>query len=109
MKSYVFNLNTYDMTGMPSDYDYQTAAALWLEVDDLNETFPRFTVTLAENASGSLILSVETDDEKSLPALFERYAIAREIERIADEYGGFELPSRFLFGERELNELRSAI
>ena len=106
MKSYVFNLNTYDLTGTPIAYDYSTAADLWLEVDDLNETFPRFTVSLIENASGSLVLMAEP----TAPAIRrERRDLAAELERIADEYGGFELPSRFLFGERELNEIRAAI
>lgn len=106
MKSYVFNLNTYDLAAAPVGYDYSTAAALWLEVDDLNETFPRFTVTLAENASGSLVLAAGP----TAPAIRrERRALAAEMERIADEYGGFELPERYLLGERELNELLAAL
>ena len=109
MKTYVFNFSTYGMNGTPTDYDYTSASLLWEELDELNESSGYHTVALESNESGSLILSVESDETRSLPALLERIHVSREIERIADEYGGFELPSRFLFGERALNEIRSAI
>lgn len=109
MKTYAFNFSTFGMDGLPTDYDYTSASLLWDELDELNETAEHHTVNLDENAAGTLILSVESDETRTLPALLERIHVAREIERIADEYGGFELPSRFLFGERDLNEIRSAI
>lgn len=109
MKTYAFNFATYGIDGLPTDYDYTTASLLWEELDELNETADHHTVTLDETASGSLVLSVESDETRTLPALLERVHVAHEIERIADEYGGFELPDRYLLGERELNEIRSAI
>ena len=109
MKSYVFNFSSSGMNGDIIDYDYSTASLLWEELDALNETAEHSRIDLTETASGSLILSVELDETRTLPALLEKIHVTREIERIADEYGGFELPSRFLFGERALNEIRSAI
>lgn len=109
MKSYILNLTTYGMSGQPADYDYTTAAALWNECDELNETLLHHTVTLTETAEGNLILSAESDGTESFPAKFERVTLSRRLERIADEYGAFELPSRHLMGEPELNELRAAI
>lgn len=53
-------------------------------------------------------------DVRPDPELVKRYDAAAEkidagIAVTADEYGGFELPDRYLLGERELNEIRSAI
>ncbi len=109
MKTYAFNFATYGIDGMPTDYDYTTASLLWSELDELNESCEYHLATLEESFTGSLVLSVESDETRTLPALLERVHVAREIERIADEYGGFELPDRFLLGERDLNEIRSAI
>lgn len=109
MKTYAFNFATYGIDGLPTDYDYTTASLLWEELDELNESCDHHTVTLDETASGSLVLCIESDETKSLPALLEKVHVAHEIERIADEYGGFEIPDRYLLGERELNEIRSAI
>lgn len=110
MKSYILNLTTYGMNGQPTDYDYTTAANLWNECDELNETLRFHTVTLTETATGSLILSAEPTGTESngrerLAALIEENRLSRALERIADEYGAFELPARFLMGEPELNEL----
>lgn len=105
MKSYIINLATYGMNCEVIDYDYDTAAALWNECDELNETLRHHTVTLEENASGSLILTAESDGSETFAARIERMKLAHEIERIADEYGAFELPSRYLMGEPELNEM----
>ena len=105
MKSYILNLTTYGMNGQPLDYDYTTAAALWNECDELNETLRFHTVTLSESANGSLILTGEPDGTESIAARLERLALSRRLESIADEYGAFELPARFLMGEPELNEL----
>lgn len=109
MKSYIFNFSSYGMNGDIIDYDYSAASLLWEELDELNETAEHSRIDLTETASGSLILSVESDETKTLSALIERYALSREIERIADEFGGFELPSRYLMGETDLNEIRAAI
>lgn len=105
MKSYILNLTTYGMNGLPTDYDYTIAAALWNECDELNETLRFHTVTLNETVNGSLILTGEPTGDESILARLERIALSRALERIADEYGAFELPSRFLMGEPELNEL----
>ena len=110
MKSYILNLTTYGMNGQPLDYDYTTAANLWTECDELNETLHCHTVTLNETSNGSLILSAEPTGTEStgterLAALIEQNRLSRALERIADEYGAFELPSRFLMAEPELNEL----
>lgn len=110
MKSYILNLTTYGMNGLPTDYDYTTAAALWNECDELNETLHFHTVTLNETATGSLILSAEptgmpeTGREK-IAMYAEEIRLSRRLEYLADEYGAFELPARFLMGEPELNEL----
>lgn len=110
MKSYILNLTTYGMNGQPTDYDYTTAAALWNECDELNETLRFHTVALNETANGSLILSVEptrmpeTGREK-IALYAEEIRLNRRLEIIADEYAAFELPARFLMGEPELNEL----
>ncbi len=109
MKSYILHLTTYGMNGLPTDYDYTTAASLWNECDELNETLLHHIVTLTETAEGNLILSAESDGTESFPAKFERVTLSRRLERIADEYGAFELPSRYLMGEPELNELRAAV
>lgn len=109
MKSYILNLTTYGMNGQPVDYDYTTAAALWTECDELNETLTHYTVTLTETESGSLVLSGEPDGTETLAAKIERLRLSRALERIADEYGAFELPARYLMGEPELNELRAAV
>lgn len=110
MKSYILNLTTYGMNGQPADYDYTTAAALWTECDELNETLRFHTVTLNETATGSLILSAEPTGTEStgrerLAAYIEQNRLTRRLEYLADEYGAFELPERFLMGEPELNEL----
>lgn len=105
MKSYIFNFATYGLDCTETDYDYGTAAALRNECDELNDRLRHHTVTLEENESGSLILTGEPDETESLPARIERMKLAAELERIADEYCGFELPTRFLLGERELNEM----
>ena len=110
MKSYILNLTTYGMNGLPTDYDYTTAAALWNEMDELNETLHFHIVTLNETANGSLILTgeptgTESTGRERLAALIEQNRLSRALERIADEYGAFELPARFLMGEPELNEL----
>lgn len=107
MKSYILNLATYGMNCEVIDYDYATAAALWNECDELNETLHHHTVTLYENASGSLILAGESDGSETFAARIERMHLTRELERIADEYGAFELPERYLIGEPELNEMLS--
>lgn len=107
MKSYILNLTTYGMNGLPTDYDYTTAAALWNECDELNESLSHHTVTLTETESGSLVLTGEPDGTESLSARLERIRLARALERIADEYGASELPVRYLMGEPELNELRA--
>ena len=114
MKSYILNLTTCDVTGSPFAYDYSTAAALWNECDELNESLSHHTVTLTETESGSLVLTGEPDGTESLSAGFrrsrisiERIRLARALERIADEYGASELPARYLMGEPELNELRA--
>ncbi len=110
MKSYILNLTTYGMNGQPLDYDYTTAAAIWAECDELNETLRFHTVTLNETANGSLILSAEptgtpeTGREK-IALYAEEIHLSRRLEHIADEYGAFELPTRFLMAEPELNEL----
>ena len=109
MKSYILNLTTYGMNGQPVDYDYTTAADIWNECDELNETLLHHTVTLIETESGSLLLCAEPDGTESLSARIERLRLSRALERIADEYGAFELPSRYLMGEPELNELRAAV
>ncbi len=110
MKSYILNLTTYGMNGLPTDYDYTTAAALWNECDELNESLHFHTVTLNETVTGSLILSAEPIGTESkgrerLAAYIEQNHVARRLEHIADEYAAFELPARFLMGEPELNEL----
>lgn len=105
MKSYILNLTTYGMDGLPSDYDYETASLLWAECDELNETLGHHTVTLTETTTGSLILTGEPDGTNTFPARLERLRLSRDLERIADEYGGFELPSRLLMAEPELNEI----
>lgn len=105
MKSYILNLTTYGMNGQPTDYDYTTAAALWTECDELNETLKFHTVTLTETVNGSLILTGEPDGTGTIPARLERRALSRRLEHLADEYGAFELPARRLMGEPELNEL----
>jgi len=107
MKSYILNLTTYGLNALPTAYDYETASALWAECDELNETLRFHTVTLTETAEGNLILSAESDGTESFPAKFERVTLSRRLERIADEYGAFELPARFLMGEPELNDLRA--
>lgn len=108
MKSYILNLTTYGMNGQPTDYDYTTAADLWNELDALNAELRHHTVTLAETETGSLILSAEPEDD-SFPARLERIPLSRRLERIADEYGAFELPDRYLMGEPELNEFRAVL
>lgn len=105
MKSYIFNFATYGLNSYETDYDYSTAAALRNECDELNDRLKYHTVTLDENANGSLILSGESNGANTFPARIERMHLAAELERIADEYCGFELPTRFLLGERELNEM----
>ena len=107
MKSYILNLTTYGMNGQPVDYDYTTAAALWNECDELNETLRYHSVALTETESGSLILSGESDGTETLSARLERLSLSRRLEQIADEYGAFELPTRYLMGEPDLNELLS--
>lgn len=110
MKSYILNLTTYGMNGQPLDYDYTTAAALWNECDELNETLRFHTVTLSETVNGSLVLSAEptgtpeTGREK-IALYAEEVRLNRRLEYLADEYAAFELPSRFLMAEPELNEL----
>jgi len=110
MKSYILNLTTYGLNGQPTDYDYTTAADLWNECDELNETLRFHTVTLTETVNGSLILSSEPTGTEStgrerLAAYIEQNHLSRRLEHIADEYGAFELPARFLMAEPELNEL----
>ena len=110
MKSYILNLATYGMNGQPVDYDYTTAANLWNDCDELNETLRFHTVTLTETVNGSLILSAEPTGTEStgrerLAAYIEQNHLSRRLEHIADEYAAFELPARFLMGEPELNEL----
>lgn len=110
MKSYILNLTTYGMNGQPVDYDYTTAAAIWNEMDELNEMLRFHTVTLTETVNGSLILSAEPTGTEStgrerLAAYIEQNHLSRALERLADEYAAFELPSRFLMAEPELNEL----
>ena len=105
MKSYIFNFATYGLACMETDYDYGTAAALRNETDTLNERLRHHIVTLDETANGSLILSGESNGTETVPARIERFRLAAELERIADEYCGFELPARFLMGEPELNEM----
>lgn len=115
MKSYILNLTTYGLNALPTAYDYETAAALWNECDELNESLSHHTVTLTETESGSLVLTAEVramretspDGTESLSARLERLRLARALERIADEYGASELPARFLMGEPELNDLRA--
>lgn len=107
MKSYILNLTTYGMNGEPVDYDYDTAAGLWNEIDKLNETAQAHLVTLTETIDGALIIGVESNGRNDFPARIERYTLSRQVERIADEYGAFELPERYLMGEPELNELIS--
>ena len=68
MKSYILNLTTYGMNGQPLDYDYTTAAAIWNECDELNETLRFHTVTLTETVNGSLILSAEPTGTESTVA-----------------------------------------
>lgn len=109
MKSYILNLTTYGMNGLLTGYDYTTAANIWNECDELNETLRFHTVTLTETGNGSLILSAEPTGTEStgrerLAAHIERITLSRALERIADEYADFELPSRFLMAEPELNE-----
>ena len=110
MKSYILNLTTYGMNAAPVSYDYETAAALWNECDELNATLRFHTVTLTETVNGSLILSAEPNGAESngrerLAAFVEQNRLARAMERLADEYAAFELPARFLMAEPELNEL----
>ena len=122
MKSYILNLTGYGLDALPASYDYETASLLWDECDELNESLSHHTVTLTETESGSLILAAEVramretspTGPESLSAGFrrsrisiERLRLSRALERIADEYGAFELPARFLMGEPELNELLS--
>ena len=107
MKSYILNLTTYGLNALTTAYDYETAAALWNECDELNESLNHHTVTLTETESGSLVLTGEPDGTESLSARLERIRLARALERIADEYGAFELPERYLMGEPELNEMLS--
>lgn len=110
MKSYIINLATYDWNGSVIDYDYQTASMLWGECDDINAQLESYEITLTETANGSLILTAELiRSNQTISTRVERARVFREIERIADEYGGFELPARFLMGEVELNEIRSAV
>lgn len=109
MKSYILNLSTYGLNGLPTSYDYETASALWNECDELNETLTHHTVTLTETESGSLVLAGEPDGTETIAAKIERLRLARALERIADEYGAFELPARYLMGEPDLNELRAAV
>lgn len=109
MKSYILNLTTYGLDGLPTDYDYETAAALWNECDKLNEKLRFHAVSLTETDNGSLILTGEPTGADSIPARMERLALSRRLERIADEYGAFELPSRYLLGESDLNEMLSAL
>lgn len=110
MKTYILNLTTYGMNGLPTDYDYAAAADLWNEIDELNENLRAFTVRLNETESGSLILSAEPGEEADPLRIFlETIALSRRMERIADEFGAFELPDKYLMGEPELNEIRAAV
>lgn len=109
MKSYILNLTGYGLDALPTSYDYETASLLWDECDRLNESLSHHTVTLTETESGSLVLTGEPDGTESLSARIERLRLSRALERIADEYGAFELPARYLMGEPELNEIVSAI
>lgn len=107
MKSYILSLATYGMNGQPIDYDYETAAELWNAIDELNERLHYHTATLTETASGALVIGAESNGTNSRPARAERIHLARELERIADEYGAFELPTRMLMAEPDLNEMIS--
>ena len=107
MKSYIISLATYDMDGQPVDYDYGTAAELWGVIDELNEQLHYHTASLTETASCALVISAESNGTNTVPARLERLALARHLERIADEYGAFELPARLLMAEPELNEMIS--
>ena len=110
MKSYTLNLTTYGMNCLPTDYDYTTASDLWNEINELNETLKAFTVNLNETASGSLIISADPEEDADpLRTFLESLALSRRLERIADEFGAFELPERYLMGEPELNEIRAAV
>lgn len=104
MKSYILNLASYDLEGNAVSYDYETASELWMKCDELNEYLHFHTVELNETENGSLILSAASDED-SPRAWFEGLFLSHELEKIADEYAAFELPSRFLMAEPELNEL----
>ena len=108
MKSYILNLTTYGMNGEPVSYDYETASELWARCDELNEHLHAHSVELNETENGCLILTASSDED-SPRAWFEGLFLSRELERIADEFCGFELPERYLMGEPDLNELVSAI
>ena len=108
--SYIADLHTYDLRGNPSEYDYATAAAVYNEIYRLNARMRYHEASLNETTAGTLIL---TADRNETPAkhqgvvwIEEQFA-ARELQRIADEYGFFELPRRYLIGEPELNEIIS--
>ena len=105
MKSYILNFATYDLDGEITSYDYETATELWLRCDELNEHLHLHTVELTELPNGSIILSADSDEDETPLKWLEELFLAPELERIADEFCGFELPSRRLLGERELNEL----
>lgn len=109
MKSYILNLTTYGMNGEPVSYDYETASELWTRCDELNEHLHMHTVELNETENGCLILSAESDEPDHPLTWLEEIFLSHELEKIADEFCGFELPERYLMGEPELNELVSVI
>lgn len=108
MKTYVIDLHTYDTHARPAGYDYTSAVLIRAEIDELNEKLRYHAAELNETPAGTLILSAERNETPARYAgvawIESRYA-AREIERIADEYGFFEVPPRFALADPELNKL----
>lgn len=110
MKTYIADLSTYDWNGTPIAYDYETASEIWSECDELNETLCYHEVKLTATAAGTLALTAEPiETERTFAQRIEAHRLARELERIADEYGFFEIPYHYLMGEPELNEIISVI
>ena len=106
--AYIANLNTYDEHGNPAAYDYAAVTLIRYEIDRLNDRLRYFSVELNETPDATLILSYrrnETDEPRRLLPVVENQIVRREIERIADEFGFFQIPRRPVYGEPDLNEI----
>ena len=106
--AYIADLNTYDLAGEPTAYDYKTATLARYEVDKLNDRLRYHAVELNETAAGTLVLTADRNEKTARHfgiVLVERRFLDLEIERIADEYGFFQIPRRYIWGEPEVNDL----